>query len=113
MTLNLFLLIWCSIGNQNASGYCYDSVFADIALNNGINQSGIAKYIDVFTWKGWATAFYFALIYYAARYLLINTYYAGLYGLIYLLLPTTEFCKPGELDLFGWDICEALDLVGK
>ena len=40
----------------------------------------------MFTWGGWAKAFYFACIYYAVKYFLTNTYFAGVFGVIFLFL---------------------------
>ena len=87
-------------------------MFADITLNNGVNQTGINEFIDIFTWGGWAKAFYFAIIYYAVRYFIINTYYALSFALIYMLLPTTRFCGKGEWMAIGIDLCEEFGLIG-
>ena len=103
---HFLLLIYCQIGQWN-DPYCYNNVFADLALKNGTGEAtGIYKYVDVFTWEGFFIMLLFGYMHNALINFLTTTLVSIGFVLVFGLDPSLTFCKTGELgDLFGSDVC--------
>ena len=106
ITFQFIFLVVCSIHNQSITAKCYDNVFADVALQNGIYPRGIYGYFDMFTWYGMSKVLLFTSIYWVAKYLLFNTLSVLAMGLYMSFTPDLVFCNNGEWDLWGWDVCK-------
>ena len=109
---HFWILIGCSIFGNN--DYCYDNIFADLALESGHPYAtSIYAYLDLFTWKGWLEGFGYMCLWLIVEWgikgVIMFSFFIGWFA----YNPEMPFCSPGEIKLWGIDLCKnkAFELV--
>lgn len=107
---HFFLLVVCTVSywaGNNSYPYCYDNVWADMVLENGHpSKDSIYSMVDLFTWDGWLYMYAVYLVHYAIQYTFRTAVVFFMFMVYYWQVYDQPFCVKGEIDIFGWDLCD-------
>lgn len=107
---HFWLLLLCTLSywaDTNSYPYCYDNIWADIVLENGHpNFDSIYSVIDLFTWEGWLYAWAIYCVHHGFQIIFQSTLFFLMFVVYYYSVIDQPFCVKGEIDIFGWDMCD-------
>lgn len=97
-----YLLVFCNLINwikDETNPYCYDNVFADIALENGVPSKGsIYGLFDLFTWDGYIGLWMWIGVRWILTELIISTVILIGFIMFSTMVSDLPFCLPTEID---------------
>ena len=92
---------------HNSYPYCYDNIMADILLENGKPaEYSIYSLVDLFTWEGFFYLWVVYTTYNGIEALIERLSYALIFIAFYFNIQDVPFCVPGEIMIFGADMCD-------
>ena len=93
------LLFVCTV-LQPEQQYCYNNVFADLALYGGKPKyKSPYSYVDWFTWSGWFGAYGFHLTIITLKEFLVTGVVIGALLAYWLSNPALPFCVDGDVKI--------------